>query len=183
MDPAAAGGADAEPHLAVQRAGAVAVAVDRHRHACRHRRPGMFAIQIQVTWRPIDLQRGAGFSGSRVDGGEVQRVSGAVPDQLVGRVGDHVDERVPDRLQAPPGEGRTVLLRRVVKRGENDVQLFEDVVGEIQSSISKDVDLDPVQDRDLRILRPQPKNLLPLTGERLETERSRGGGSWLTASR
>ncbi len=48
LHPAPPGGPDAERHLPVQRAGAMAVAVDGQRDAGRHGAAGELAVEIQV---------------------------------------------------------------------------------------------------------------------------------------
>ena len=57
------------------------------------------------------------------------------------------------------------MARGVVQRGEDDVQRLEHGVGEIEPAVRHDVDLDAVQDRDLRIAFAHRGNLIPLARE------------------
>ena len=100
FDPAAAGGANPDPHLAVEERGAMAVAVDRQRHAGRDRGARVLPVEVDVRGRAVHFEGRSGLGGRRVDGIEIQRISRRAVRRAVGRVREDRDERMPDRLQA-----------------------------------------------------------------------------------
>ena len=79
----------------------MAVAVDGERHP-GGRRPGARAVEIHVARRAVDFERGPGLRGRRVERVEVEGVAVEMSDELVGRMAEHVDERMADgaRLRA-----------------------------------------------------------------------------------
>ena len=149
-------------HLPVEPSRPMAVAVDRQRDAGPDRRTRMLAVEVDVRGRAVHLQRRSGLRGGRVDGVEIQRISRAASDDVVGRVREDRDERVPDSLDGAAGQRPRVMVRRVVQRGQDDIQRLERGVGEIEPAVRHDVGLDAVQDRDLRIAFAHRGNLVPL---------------------
>src|SRR5687767_10059509 len=83
LDPAAPREADAESHLAIERAGPVAVAVDDERDAGRRRRASAGAVEVEVARGAVDLQRGAGLRGCGVHRAEIERIALALAHHTV----------------------------------------------------------------------------------------------------
>src|SRR5688572_8128718 len=115
FDPPAAGGPDTEPHLAIEKHRLVAVAVDRDRHAGSDGRARARAVHVEMARGAVDLEGGAGLGRSGVDRLEIEVVSGAAADEAIGWMRDHVDERMPDRRQAPSREPGAVVAGPVVQ--------------------------------------------------------------------
>ena len=136
----------------------------------------MLAIEIEMTWRSIDLERGARLRCGGVERVEVHRIARPAANQAIGRVGDDVDQWMPDRLEAALRQCRTVLTGGVVQRSEHDVQLGQDRIIEIQAAIGQDIDLEAMQDGDRRKLLPKTQDLVTLARQRVQRERPGGGG-------
>ena len=66
---------------------------------------------------------------------------------------------------------------RFVQRCEDDVEAFEHGVGEVEAAVFQDVDLAAMQHGNLRVHRPDVRNLLRLSRNAVDRQIPRGGGT------
>ena len=150
----------------------MAVAVDDDRRAGLDGLPRALAAEVEVRRGAVDFERRPRFGRGRVDGRVVHVITVAAADELIGGMGNHGHEWMADRADAASRELGPRLARRVVKRGEHDVERLQHRVGTVERAVGQDVDLEPVQDRHIRRLLPKPGDFSALPREPIEGQRA-----------
>ena len=127
------------------------IAVDREHAACVNRALDMDIAEVEAHVVRVDLERGAML----LRGGEELVHRGlktwpAVHD-AAGRMADHMDERVRDRLQEAVGRDARLLLERGVRARHHPVEFGEQVVCVVERAVRQDVDLAARPDLHVRM--------------------------------
>src|SRR5688572_27103246 len=148
FDPAAAGRADAELHLAGETVDAVAIAVDRDGDAGGCRLARDLAVHVEVPGCAVHFHRRSRFGR----GGEQPLVVEAVPvrsaGSTIGRVRDDVYQRIADGLEIPLSQTCLVVAPRFVQRCQDDVEACQQIVVEVEAPVGHDVHFDAVENLD-----------------------------------
>ena len=132
LNPAAPRRPDSHLHLPLEQPRAMTVAVDGQRHTGGDCLASALAFEVEMRRGAVHFERGSRFHGGGEYRIEVQRVAITPAHEPIGWMRNDVDERVMDRLQAAPRQRLAILTRGIVQRCEDDIERFEDTVGEIQ---------------------------------------------------
>ena len=127
---------------------AVGVGVDRQQHAGLDRGADMGVAQVEAEMVGVDLQGRVVLAGGLDEGAQVGAQAFAAVDHPPGGVPEDVNERVLDRGNEAPRGRLRVLAEGGVRRGDDDIQLGEEIVVVVEPAVGEDVHLRAGEDGD-----------------------------------
>src|SRR5215469_12938452 len=126
----------------------VGVGVHNNFAAALLREPQIAVAEVEAFRRCVVLHRNAELGTFAQNGAGVELV-GLTPQELsAGGMAKNMDVRILDRPEDPGGHLVSRLLEAAVDAGNHNVHLGQHFVGEVESSIGKNVHLDAGEDAD-----------------------------------
>ena len=122
----------------------------------------LLVAEVEAVRGAVDLEGGAGAGGRPVQRLQVDVAGGPAADAAAGGVADDVDGRVLAGGHEPGREGLAGLVEPVVDAGHEHVEAVEELVVVVERPVPADVELGPVEQRDVAQAPLQGPDALPL---------------------